>query len=692
MAENKTYPEHMVFGLDIGTRSLVGSVGYMDKGKFNVVAHYVKEHETRAMLDGQIHDIGKVGESISMVKRELERQLDRKLNDVCIAAAGRVLKTVTVHVDADHSDSEPVNDEEIYSLDLLGIEKAYEIMKNDFPEVSFYCVGYTAVKYFMNDYVINNLEGHKAKKIGADILATFLPYEVVEGLYSSVDIAGLNVASLTLEPIAAINVAIPEQYRLLNIALVDVGAGTSDICITKDGSIIAYGMIPHAGDEITENIVHKCLVDFQTAEKIKRASLLKKQISYKDIMGLVQKTSAEEVRKMYKDTVDSTTKEIAAKIKELNGGKSVSAVFVVGGGGKVFGFTQSLADALKLPKERVALRGEEVLGDVNFLMEGVKKDPLLVTPIGICINYYNQKNNFIVITVNDKRIKLYDNDKLTVVDGLMQAGVPNADLFPKRGRELTFTYNGNTKIIRGELGDGAIITVNEKEANINTRIDKNDKINITASVRGNDATYTIDRLADYNHKLKFTVNDKPVECPRMALANGDLVTGSYSIKEGDNISIPDYYMLSQLMQFMDINTENKDIYINGHISAEDEPVYSEFKITVKEKEVKFEDLDYDESYVSKAERDAIAAKKALEARLKAKAEERAARTVINVIINGTKVTLDKKKTYLFVDVMDVYAFDTSVAKGTDLITKINGERCDFSSEIKDGDVLELYWE
>lgn len=692
MAENKTYPEHMVFGLDIGTRSLVGSVGYMDKGKFNVVAHYVKEHETRAMLDGQIHDIGKVGESISMVKRELERQLDRKLNDVCIAAAGRVLKTVTVHVDADHSDSEPVNDEEIYSLDLLGIEKAYDIMKNDFPDVSFYCVGYTAVKYFMNDYVINNLEGHKAKKIGADILATFLPYEVVEGLYSSVDIAGLNVASLTLEPIAAINVAIPEQYRLLNIALVDVGAGTSDICITKDGSIIAYGMIPHAGDEITENIVHKCLVDFQTAEKIKRASLLKKQISYKDIMGLVQKTSAEEVRKMYKDTVDSTTKEIAAKIKELNGGKSVSAVFVVGGGGKVFGFTQSLADALKLPKERVALRGEEVLGDVNFLMEGVKKDPLLVTPIGICINYYNQKNNFIVITVNDKRIKLYDNDKLTVVDGLMQAGVPNADLFPKRGRELTFTYNGNTKIIRGELGDGAIITVNEKEANINTRIDKNDKINITASVRGNDATYTIDRLADYNHKLKFTVNDKPVECPRMALANGDLVTGSYSIKEGDNISIPDYYMLSQLMQFMDINTENKDIYINGHISAEDEPVYSEFKITVKEKEVKFEDLDYDESYVSKAERDAIAAKKALEARLKAKAEERAARTVINVIINGTKVTLDKKKTYLFVDVMDVYAFDTSVAKGTDLITKINGERCDFSSEIKDGDVLELYWE
>lgn len=55
------------------------------------------------------------------------------------------------------------------------------------------------------------------------------------------------MVNLTLEPIAAIQVAIPEMYRMLNIALVDVGAGTSDISVTRDGSIIAYGMIPIAG-------------------------------------------------------------------------------------------------------------------------------------------------------------------------------------------------------------------------------------------------------------------------------------------------------------------------------------------------------------------------------------------------------------------------------------------------------------
>ena len=154
-------------------------------------------------------------------------------------------------------------------------------------------------KYQLNGYDINNLEGHKASKISVELIATFLPEEVVDGLYEAVEYAGLNVASLTLEPIAvkpktAMNIAIPEQYRLLNIGLVDVGAGTSDICLTKDGCIIAYGMIPCAGDEITECIAKTYLVDFNTAEKIKMSASTKKKglVTFKDIMGITQKVDA----------------------------------------------------------------------------------------------------------------------------------------------------------------------------------------------------------------------------------------------------------------------------------------------------------------------------------------------------------------------------------------------------------------
>ena len=77
------------------------------------------------------------------------------------------------------------------------------------------------------------------------------------------------MASITLEPIAAINAAIPANLRLLNLVMVDIGAGTSDIAACTGGSITGYTMATVAGDEITETIMKQYLVDFPTAEAVK---------------------------------------------------------------------------------------------------------------------------------------------------------------------------------------------------------------------------------------------------------------------------------------------------------------------------------------------------------------------------------------------------------------------------------------
>ena len=107
----------LVFGLDIGTRSIVGTVGYMSEDdKFHVLAQRVKEHETRAMLDGQIHDIGRVSRTIAKVKETLEEQIKQPLTDVCIAAAGRVLKTITVTVDYEYPEETVVAAEDIHTF------------------------------------------------------------------------------------------------------------------------------------------------------------------------------------------------------------------------------------------------------------------------------------------------------------------------------------------------------------------------------------------------------------------------------------------------------------------------------------------------------------------------------------------------------------------------------------------------
>lgn len=698
MAALLKYPEPLVFGLDIGTRSIVGTVGYRENNQFYVIAQATKFHDTRAMIDGQIHDIQKVGEGIIEVKNILEAQLDgRKLKEVCIAAAGRVLKTAVAHGDYEYAENTVVNQEYIHSLEMLGVERAYEqIVAENGTEVKYYCVGYTVVKYFLNGFEITNLEGHKADKIGADVLATFLPEEVVDGLYAAVEMAGLEVETLTLEPIAAMNVAIPQEYRLLNIGLLDVGAGTSDICITKDGSIIAYGMIPSAGDEITETLVRKYLVDFKTAEKIKMIGR-KKSYTYKDIMGISHKITPEEVQSTVHNVVDEITKSVADKIIELNGGKSINALFVVGGGGKLPGFTELLAKHLKLPKERVALRGSEVMQQIHIMVEGVKKDPLLVTPIGICLNFYEQKNNFIYVNVNGDRIKLYDNDKLTVFDAAVSYGIPNEKIFPQRGKDITFRINGKSRIVRGSKGEAAVITMNGKEAGMNTEIHANDQIQITESTRGQDAYFTLASLPELKKTMTFIVNDAPVTCPGYALVNGQVQTEFYEVQEGDDIVISTCYTVGELLKFMDVAVEGR-ILVNNEESDMDTKIYDNFKVSWSDIPV-FSDLEESSeeemaaSIAPSSEPEALKPELSEEdIRLNKLFEERKqSEKTIHIEVNNTPVTLSGKGAYVFVDIFDFYPFDLKNVKGKSLIMTINGETAGHFSAINDGDKAEIYW-
>ena len=690
--------EQLVFGLDIGTRSIVGTVGYKQSlNDFTVVAQAIKMHDTRAMMDGQIHDINKVAETIEQVKRSLEKQIGKKLEEVCIAAAGRVLKTVTVHVETEFPQEATVNTEMIRALELLGVENAYQEIKTEAKDddTNYYCVAYTVIKYYLNDFTITNLEDHKANKIGADVLATFLPDEVIGGLYTAVEKAGLRIANLTLEPIAAIQVAIPEKFRLLNIALVDVGAGTSDISITKEGSIIAYGMIPMAGDALTEHLTGAHLVDFATAEKIKLDSNTKKKsISYKDIMGLSQKTTPAEVREELVPVVEHMTKQVADKIRELNGGKPVSAVFVVGGGGKIAGYTESLAAQLGIPKERVALRGEEVLGFVRFLQEGIKKDPTLVTPIGICLNYYENKNNFIFVTVNGESVKLYDNNKLTVIDAALQNGFPNEYLFPRRGKELNFTLDGVKRMVRGEAGEAAEITVNGKPAAFNSPIEPNAKIEIKESTVGKDATYEVRQLPEYRSTITFEVNKKQVVCPKFIEVNGQLVSEYYSIQEGDELKLLSYYSLENLLAFMDL-PYTEHIYVNNRLASKDEKVYENFSVEWALEE-KRPDMTLDEALTVEADaaEAVLAVAEAVNQEAAPAAEATAAPKAVAdllVIVNGRPVTLRGKAQYVFVDILDFYPFDVSQAHGQNVVMQINSEKAEFTSPLAAGDVIDLYW-
>ena len=731
----------LVFGLDIGTRSIVGTVGYLNGGKFHVLAQRSKEHETRAMLDGQIHDIGKVGETISQVKEQLEADLGRELTEVCIAAAGRVLRTVTTYVEHSFESDREITQEDVYSLCTMGVEKAYEEFQNSNTDtdMKFYCVGYTAMRYYMNGYQMGNLEGHKAKNIAVDLIATFLPDDVVDGLYKAVELAGLHVANLTLEPIA-IQVAIPEKFRMLNMALVDVGAGTSDISITKEGTITAYGMIPVAGDSLTDILVQHCLVEFEVAEQIKRKCRTQETIEYEDIMGLPQTIKASEVLELLDPEIERMTQLVSDTIKELNGDKPVSAVFVVGGGGMVPGYTEKLAEKLGIVKERVAIRGQEVMQTITFELENARKDAMMVTPIGICLSYYVQSNNFIFVEFNGERVKLYDNGKLSVTDAAMQMQFPNDQLFPRKGEALLFTVNGKTRMVRGEQGEAAVIRVNGDEADMYTQVHNGDRIVVTPSTEGEPAVLELGKLSELGDALQVYVNGKQISLPKTAEVNGHRENEFYRIGQNDDIRIRNSYTVKEIAEFLDVPL-GADIRVNDTAAQPDTRVYEHFTVSWDMKnplpEGSYADLPDEDTeedayreepvygegpVMQKAE--AVAGEAAMTQGTETAAENGTASVTtqgtsgkqdekyesveqtaqsqsvspqgphpLTVIVNHSPITMQGKASYVFVDVFDYIDFDlgSSASAGRSIVTNLNGRPAQFMEPLKEGDVIEIYW-
>jgi cell division protein FtsA len=652
----------LIFALDIGTRTVIGIVGREENEKFNIVASEIVEHKSRAMMDGQVHDIEKVADAVKEVKLGLEEKLGIKLERAAIAAAGRVLRTKQVHVDTNIEASKPINDETVSSLELEGLQIAQyqldeELMNEE--KVLYYCVGYSVINYFLNGYVISNLVGHKGKNIGADLIATFLPNTVVDGLYAVMKLAGLEVSNLTLEPIAAINVAIPKDLRLLNLALVDIGAGTSDIAITKEGTVIGFDMVPVAGDEITEAICHHYIVDFKTAEKMKTAKVsFEEEFNFNDIMGNQKKITLKQIVEDIKPSIEHLANTISDKILEVNK-KAPQAIFLIGGGSQVGMLGKFISEKLGMPEERVGVRKSNIIQNVN-INDSMLDGPDAITPIGIAVTALSQPGyGFIKVIVNGSKIRLFNSRTLHVADAIIIAGFKPAEFIGKNGADLKFKVNGKLRKISGGLGKPAEISINESPANLQTKISNQDEITIKPAENGKAASCNILKLlADYDSDCDIYVNGRKLK-------------DDYEIQDGDKIEI------------IDINLEEQEQELE---QEQQQQLKQNQKSVESNKKRDSETNNYRE----------VAADKRMETAdeigMKAETVMEVALNSIKVVINNEIVTLSgKKDKFIYVDIFDFYKFDLKTYRGK-LITKLNDNPASFTEEINDGDKIEIYWQ
>jgi cell division protein FtsA len=690
-------PNEIIFALDIGTRTVVGIVGVQEKDVFKVLAAEVIEHKNRAMMDGQIHDIRQVAEVAGEVRERLVKSTGIPLTRVAIAAAGRVLKTCEVKIERDMEQGREVDSELVSSLEMEAIQKAQLKLDEEIvPEekTQFYCVGYSVLNYYLNGYVISSLNGHRGKKVGVEILATFLPHIVVDSLYTVMNRIGLEVSSLTLEPIAAINVTIPKDLRLLNLVLVDIGAGTSDIAITKDGSVIAYAMAPIAGDEITEQISQHYLVDFNMAEKIKIAlSSPNDTISFTDILGIKHSIRPEEALEVVKPSVDFLAQTIAQKILEYNH-KAPNAVFLIGGGSQIQGLTENIAYHLKLPGERVVVRGRELLKNIKY--KGRKlTGPECITPLGIAVTAQLQRGqDFLEVTINGNKVRLFNSKRLMVADALILIGYNPGHLIGRSGKSVTFECNGVRKVVRGEYGKAAEIQVNGKPASLETVIGSGDDIFIIPAENGMDAVAKVTDIAGDGREFQVTLNGNRIQAGTRIFINGSQAAADSSIHEGDTVTTSEIATLQGLIKISEIDTSLYDIMVNGQEAT--------INYLLKDGDViecvRMGHTDIRTCLAGDAS-ELVPEAKEVPAPVEPEImevhgiePEWAANGGTCVTVNGKPVVLSGDKAqYIFVDIFNYIQFDLSRPQGT-IVLRLNGKQAAFADEIKSGDNIEIFWD
>jgi cell division protein FtsA len=719
--------QERIFALDIGTRSVVGLLMEIADGQqYQVIDCVVQEHAERSMLDGQIHDIVAVAEVIRQVKERLEEK-HGPLTKVAVAAAGRSLKTkrITVEMDIRHRSALTRND--VLQLEFSAVQEAQAQLAQELKETDrtrYYCVGYSVVNYFLDGDIIGNLVDQRGDTASVDVIATFLPRVVVDSLLTALQRSGLEMQALTLEPIAAIHVLIPPTMRRLNIALVDIGAGTSDIALTEEGAITAYGMVPVAGDEITDALMNAFLLDFPVAEAVKRQLHKEETVSFVDILGVSHTLSSSDVVAAIEADVQKLAAHIAEKIFELNG-KAPQAVMLIGGGSLTPLLPEKLAGILKIPAARVAVRGADAISQYVG-QHPVVSGPEFVTPVGIAVAAEMHPIKYVTVTVNDQPLRIFDLRKMTVADALLAVGVDLKRLYGRPGLAMTVTVNGKLKMIPGGHGTAPVLILNGQDAQLDQELSDGDAITVIPGEDGKAACATVLDVIEEVDTLDLVYNGQPRSLGPVAIVNGTPRPLDTPLEDRDQVELRFPRTLQEVLRELDpaipdhtpsANAQYLTFTVNGqHVRH---PI-KEIILTLNGKEaspnaiVRSGDEIVFETrvYAHPCIRDVVSPDEWQHQEITVTFNGRPVTiptSQLAIKMDGRPVELDQNihdgasitvetvpgDAPIFSDVFRFVDFESTPPEGNPkarLHILINGEPASYHSEIKGGDRLELYWD
>lgn len=259
---NGTDPNELIVALDIGTTKVCALAGALNKhGRLEICGFGKVESE--GVMRGVVSNIEKTVKAIKVAVEQAERSAGRKFGVVHVGIAGQHIKSLqhrgmltrqNIHTEISIEDiNQLIND--MHLLVLPAGEKIIHVIPQEYTvddeQGITDPIGMSGVRLEANFHIITG-----------QITAT-------QNIIKCVERAGLKVANLTLEPIASATAVLSQEEKEAGVALVDMGGGTTDITVFKDGIIRHTAVIPFGGNVITNDIQGGCNVMKAQAEKLK---------------------------------------------------------------------------------------------------------------------------------------------------------------------------------------------------------------------------------------------------------------------------------------------------------------------------------------------------------------------------------------------------------------------------------------
>ncbi|RIV38263.1 cell division protein FtsA [Flagellimonas lutimaris] len=385
-------------GLDIGTTKIVAIIGRENEyGKIEVLG--TGRSKSLGVHRGVVNNITQTISSIQQAVEQAELNSGLKIGSVVVGIAGQHIRSLHHSDYITRPNSEEVIDNEdldklcnqVYKLVMLPGEEIIHVLPQEYK-----VDGQSEIKEPVGMY-------------GGRLEANF---HVVVGQVSSIKnigrcikSAGLDLGNITLEPLASADAVLSQEEKEAGVALIDIGGGTTDLAIFKDGIIRHTSVIPFGGNVITEDIKEGCSIIEKQAEllKIKFGSAWPGENKDNEIVSIPglrgrepKEITLKNLSKIIHARVVEIVEQVYVEIKNYGHEeqkKKLIAGIVLTGGGSQLKHLKQLVEYITGMDTRIGYPNEHLAGDSD---EEVAS-PLYATAVGLLMNSLeaNKKNHVV---------------------------------------------------------------------------------------------------------------------------------------------------------------------------------------------------------------------------------------------------------------------------------------------------------